>query len=126
MRKLVALIAGVFIFGGAHGAALVCAEDADTSKRMCFPEGPLSASTDKVVREAPLYSGGPRGASATGHTVRVFCSDKYVPVIEMRNRQGVVFARNQPEAKIGRDFAAILCKHTATKLNTKLDGVDRF
>jgi len=70
MGKRVALIAGVFIFGGAHGAALVCAEDADTSKRMCFPEGPLSASTDKVVREAPLYSGGPRGVEKVAYALQ--------------------------------------------------------
>ena len=117
----------VFLFAAsANGAALVCAEDADTNKRMCFPQGPLSASADKVVRETTLYSGGPRGASATGHTVRVFCSDKFVPVIEMRDRKGVVFARNQPDAKLGRDFAHIICKHSPTKLDKNLDGVPRF
>ncbi len=126
MKKYLALIA-IFVFAtNAHSAAVVCAEDPDTNQRMCFPQGPIRVSTDKVVREAALYSGGPRGASATGHNVRVFCSDKFVPVIEMRDRKGVVFARNQPEAKIGRDFASIVCKHTPTKLDKNLDGVPRF
>lgn len=109
-----------------HGANVVCAEDANTNGTMCFPQGLMRASSDKQVREAALYSGGPRGSTATGHTVRVFCSDKFVPVLEMRDRKGVVFARNQPEAKIGRDFARFMCEHTRTKTDKTLDEVPRF
>lgn len=126
MNRCLLLLALFALPGVTIAASLNCATDANTDQHMCFPDGPMRTSTDKVVREAALYSGGPRGATATGHTVRVFCSAKFVPVLEMRDRKGVVFARNQPEAKIGRDFAQAMCTHSPLRTDKALDKAERF
>jgi hypothetical protein len=126
MREILALTAILVFSTAARSATVVCAEDANTNRTMCFPQAPMRVSSDKIVREAALYSGGPRGTTANGHTVRVFCSKKLVPVMEMRDRKGVVYFRNQPDAKIGRDFAQFMCDHTPTKTDKALDEVPRF
>lgn len=55
---------------------------------------------------APLYSGGPRELDHTGYTVSVNCLSK---ALELRDRQGVVFARNYAATQLGKDLAEFLC-----------------
>jgi hypothetical protein len=110
----------------AFAASVTCATDPNTDQHMCVNDKGVRASSDKQVREAALYGGGPNSVKATGHTARVFCSDKFVPVLELRDRNGVVFARNQPEAKIGRDLAGIMCSMSPVRIDKALDKVPRY
>ena len=104
----------------------VCAVDRNTDQMLCFLDAPIRTSTDKQVREAALWQGGPRGVKPMGHTARVFCDKVNVPVLELRDRRGVVYARDQPEAKIGRDLASLMCDHNKTKVDKSLDKAKRF
>lgn len=70
--------------GAAFAASVTCASDPNTDQYMCVNDKGVRASSDKQVREAALYGGGPNSVKATGHTARVFCSDKFVPVLELR------------------------------------------
>lgn len=104
----------------------ICASDRDTDAMLCFPAAPIRTSTDKQVREAALWQGGPRGVKPMGHTARVFCDKVNVPVLELRDRSGVVYAREQPETKIGRNLANIMCDYEKTRVDKSLDKVKRY
>lgn len=103
MRKT-AIVLSLFMSAPAFAVKLTCAVDAVTDKRLCFPPSQLRAEGN--IRRAPLYSGGPRELDPTGFTVSVNCTTK---ALELRDRQGVVFARNYAASALGMDLAEFLC-----------------
>lgn len=127
MNRIVPVIAGcVLVCSNVMAAKLTCASDPDTDKRMCFLDDGLRASTDKKVREFRFFSGGPKALDDSGYTARVFCDPKFVPVIEMRDRRGVVFARNQAATKAARDLTTFVCEHAKLTIDKTLDTVTRY
>jgi len=116
MKALAALPAFALLLAtDAMAQNLVCAQDGTTFKQMCFAKNGVRSNGN--VRSAKLYQGGPKNVTETTYTARVHCVSG---VLELTDRQGVAFARNRPEAQLGKDFVNILCGHSPTKNDPKL------
>lgn len=115
MRTTLASLALLALPVLAQAQQLTCAEDRSTFKNMCFANNGVR-SNDKV-RAALVYQGGPKSIRATTYTARVHCVSR---VLELTDREGVAFARNVPEAQLGKDFVRYLCEHHPTKNDPKL------
>ncbi|GAO35223.1 hypothetical protein SCT_0607 [Sulfuricella sp. T08] len=76
----------------AQAVQLSCSEDSNTRQRLCY--NPKAVRSNGDLRAVRLYKGGPNGADDTGFTAVLNCKVGY---LEMRDKQGVVFARDQPE-----------------------------
>lgn len=115
MRK--AAIFFSLIIGSTSAAAtpLSCAENTTTFQLMCFAKNGVRSNGQ--VRAAKLWRGGPKNIDETSFTARVHCGSG---ALELTDRDGVAFARNIPEAQVGKDFVRYLCAHNPTKPDKKL------
>lgn len=73
---------------------LSCVQDADTYATTCFD--PKKVTSNGELRATKLYSGGPKEVNDLGHTAVVYCNRQ---IIELRDRKGIVFARNRPTTR---------------------------
>ncbi len=94
---------------------LVCAENEITFQLMCFPKAGVRQNGD--VRATKLWQGGPKNVTATNFTARVHCISG---ALELTDRDGIAFARNIPDAQVGKDFVRFLCEHSPTKQDKSL------
>lgn len=99
----------------AQAQQLSCAQDATTFMLMCFAKNGVRSNGN--VRAARVYQGGPKNVRSTTYTARVHCLSR---VLELTDSDGVAFARNIPEAQLGKDFVRHLCEHHPTKHDPKL------
>lgn len=99
----------------ATATPLSCAENTTTFQLMCFAKNDVRSNGP--VRAAKLWRGGPKNIEATSYTARVHCGSG---ALELTDRDGVAFARNIPEAQVGKDFVRYLCAHGPTKPDKKL------
>ena len=111
----VAVVLGAFSLPLFAQTPLTCAQNETTFALMCFPTDGVRANGE--VRVTKLYQGGPKEIKVTPYTVRVHCGSG---VLELTDRQGIAFARNVPETKIGQDFVLELCGHPKVKNDPKL------
>ena len=65
-----------------------------------------------------MYRGGPKGVADTGFTAVLNCKSGY---LEMRDRQGVVFARDQPCKLYVIEFRDYVCGEAKPKQDKKLN-----
>ena len=119
-RKLCILVTWLCPVVG-FAAPYVCAQDQDTDKVMCFPNGPIRASTNGNIRQVALYTGGPKSIKNSTYSARVLCKSSLGSVMELRDSSGVVFARQTTDKKFGRDFARFVCEHKQVKIDKSLD-----
>ncbi len=76
----------------AQAVPLNCQQDQNTNELFCYYAKELRENGD--LRSFPLFSGGPKEIVRTGYTAVFNCKVGYM---ELRDRRGVVFARNKPE-----------------------------
>lgn len=96
-------------------AKLECREEANTRKHFCYLPSELRENVD--LRSFPLFTGGPKGAERTGHLAVVNCKVRY---LEMRDRQGVVFARQLPRKQHIRALVNDVCAEEKVKRDKSL------
>lgn len=92
MRFLAVVALGLSF--NASAVSLRCVENDDTRGTTCF--NPLKVRSNGELRSTKIYSGGPNEVQDNGFTAVMYCNLQY---IELRDRQGVVFARNRPTTK---------------------------
>lgn len=89
--KRIAVVAMVLIANQSFAEKLSCREDPSNYEHFCYDKSKLVISGD--LRIFQMYKGGPLGVDPTGYLAYIDCKVGY---IEMRDRQGVAFARNFP------------------------------
>lgn len=115
MRKIATLCVLFITPFTATATPLSCAENTATFQLMCFAKN--GVRSNGLVRAAKLWRGGPKNIDETSFTARVHCGSG---ALELTDRDGVAFARNIPEAQVGKDFVRYLCAHSPTKPDKKL------
>ncbi len=115
MRRAVFIFTLITAPSIATATPLSCAENTTTFQLMCFAKNGVRSNGQ--VRAAKLWRGGPNNIEATSYTARVHCGSG---ALELTDRDGVAFARNIPEAQVGKDFVRYLCAHSPTKPDKKL------
>jgi hypothetical protein len=87
------------------GKPVRCYEAPGTMQQTCVD--PTEVRVNGDLRAAPVYSGGPRGVSATGHTLVVNCAKKFAT---LQDRKGVNFAgAGTAETPAMRALTPLLC-----------------
>lgn len=76
----------------ALGAPLSCRRDPSNDRHFCYDPKAIRANGE--IRAFKLYQGGPKGVDGNPYEARFYCDRGF---LELRDRQGVVFARDQPE-----------------------------
>jgi len=112
--KSLSLIA-VSVTVPAIAATLSCREEPNTRKHFCYLPSELRANAD--LRSFPLFTGGPKGADRTPYTAVVNCKVRY---LEMRDRKGVVFARQLPKKQHIRALIDDVCTEAKVKRDNSL------
>lgn len=72
-------------------AKLSCRVDDSNDRHFCYD--PKAIRVNGEIRAFKLYQGGPKGVEGNPFEARFYCERG---VLEMRDRQGVVFIRDQP------------------------------
>jgi len=98
-----------------RAATLECREETNTRKHFCYLPSELRENAD--LRSFPLFTGGPKGAERTGYLAVVNCKARY---LEMRDRQGVVFARQLPTKQHIRALVNDVCTEGKVKRDKSL------
>jgi len=97
-------------------ATISCRDDSNTKQYFCYLPNEIRANGD--LRSFPLFTGGPKGVSRTGQTVVVNCKAGYM---ELRDRKGVVFARNYPAKPHIIQVRDDVCEEKNIKRDASLD-----
>lgn len=93
MRISILAIIVIIIFPlSATAGKVTCSEDRNTRQWTCFD--PQSVRSNGNLRATRLYLGGKNEIEKTPYTMVVNCK---VGFVELRDRKGVVFGRDQPE-----------------------------
>lgn len=115
MRHLFFLM-GMFAASAASAEQLSCRKDANTKAVVCYLPSSLKGNGD--LRSFVILNGGPKGVDKSPYLGVVNCKAKY---LELRDRKGVVFARNVPEKRHIRDFVSDVCTEHKPKPDRSLD-----
>jgi hypothetical protein len=91
MKRLSICLAIALASSHTLAAELDCEVDKNTDMYFCF--NPKKVNADGEARSFELYTGGPLKVTSTGYTATFYCT---LGFMEMRDRRGVVFARDQP------------------------------
>lgn len=116
MHKLVIAIMTAAFSSSAFAAQLSCSEDDSTRQRLCYNPKAVRANGD--LRAVRLYKGGPNGVDETGFTAVLNCKVGY---LEMRDKKGVVFARDQPSKLYAVQFRDYVCEDKQVKADKALN-----
>ena len=81
----------IFFSISASAEKLTCRQDDDTREMVCY--NPLKLRGNGDLRAFTIFTGGPNKMTPNANLSIVNCKIGYM---ELRDRSGVVFARNQP------------------------------
>lgn len=115
MVRLLSFIAACSIMQAAYGIQLSCREDPDTRETICYHSNQVTANGD--LRAFQLYKGGPNGVDRTAYTAVVNCKAGYM---ELRDKKGVIFARDQPNKLNVVQIRDDVCNEAKVKQDTHL------
>lgn len=95
---------------------LSCREDLNTKATVCYERKTVRANGE--LRSFTMATGGPKGVEKSPYLGVVNCRAKY---LELRDRKGVVFARNVPKKAHIRYLIADICEEPKPKPDKSLD-----
>ncbi len=95
--------------GPAREKGLGCAEDTNTHQFFCFDRAKVRSNGD--ARAFSMLTGGSKTVTPSGYTAVIFCESG---VMELRDRQGIVFARDRTEKLHTVQLREQVCSTTAT------------
>ena len=113
--KRVFLIVLFCISANSWAAKLTCSDDTNTNEYLCYNDKDVKANGD--LRAVKLYKGGPKGVNDTGFLAVLNCKIGY---LEMRDRQGVTFARDQPEKLHVIKYRDMICEEKNPRVDKTL------
>lgn len=116
MQKYVVGAFAAALSVSAFAVQLSCSEDDNTRQRLCFNPKAVRANGD--LRAVRLYKGGPNGVDDTGYTAVLNCKVGY---LELRDKKGVIFARDQPSKLYAVQFRDYVCKEKQVKADKELN-----
>ena len=91
MKRTALALALIAAAAPAMAAPLSCRVEESTDRHFCYDPKGIRANGE--VRAFKLYQGGPKGVEGNPYEARFYCE---LGVLELRDRKGVVFARDQP------------------------------
>ena len=115
MLRIAVAVLGLLVAGSACAVQLSCSEDDNTHQRLCY--NPKDVRSNGNLRAVKLFKGGPNGANETTYTAVIDCKIGY---LELRDRQGVAFARDQPEKLYAVQFRDFVCEEAKPKADKSL------
>ena len=116
MLRFIFLIIGMAAVVSSHAGDLSCRQDPDTKAAICYEPKTLKGNGD--LRSFTMATGGPKGVEKSPYLGVVNCRVKY---LEMRDKLGVVFARQVPQKRHVRDFVYDVCNEHKPRLDRSLD-----
>lgn len=100
----------------AFAATLSCREDPNTREHFCYLPSELRVNKD--LRSFPVFKGGPKGAERSGYLAVVHCK---TGLLELRDRKGVIFAKNFPSKKHIKLLLNDACSEKKVKIDKNLN-----
>jgi hypothetical protein len=118
MRNISATFAAIAALASVQAQAiqLSCRADDDTHETVCYYPKDIKSNGD--LRSFALYTGGPKGVTKNVNLAIVNCKVGY---LELRDRKGVVFARNQPSKLYVVRLRDDVCKESKIKIDPTLN-----
>lgn len=93
-----------------------CRQDPDTKAAACYET--KSVRSNGELRSFTMATGGPKGVTKSPHMAVVNCRVKY---LELRDKQGVVFARKIPPKPYMRGLVHDVCEEPKHRPDKTLD-----
>lgn len=110
MKRIVVFSILLASLASAHSSQLSCRTDSNNKEAVCYEKA--SVRVNGHLRSFAMASGGPKGVIKSPYTAVVFCPYGYM---ELRNKLGVVMARNFPQKSNLRYLVSDVCKEVKTK-----------
>lgn len=115
--KLAIIFASTLLIADATAAPKIsCRQDADTKAAACYET--KSVRSNGELRSFIMATGGPKGVKRSPYMAVVNCRVKY---LELRDKQGVVFARKIPPKPYMRGLVHDVCQEPKPKPDKTLD-----
>jgi hypothetical protein len=115
MLRIAIAVFGLVATGSASAVQLSCSEDDNTHQRLCY--NPKDVRSNGNLRAVRLFKGGPQGVNETTFMAVIDCKIGY---LELRDKQGVAFARDQPEKLYAVQFRDFVCEEAKPKVDKSL------
>ena len=116
MKRVIFLAAVLATTGSAQAGQLSCREDRNTKANVCYERKTVKVNGD--LRSFTMATGGPKGVDKSPYLGVVNCRAKY---LELRDKRGVVFARNFPEKAHVRYLIKDVCDEEKVRPDKTLD-----